>query len=70
MRNFYCAICDPHVLGPDVDNCNECEWDKGQEAKKFLQYLLACAQHSRSFDLGAHVPRIEQILGKQNLKSK
>jgi hypothetical protein len=33
-----------------------------EEAKQFLNYLLACAGHDAPFDLPAHVPRIKRIL--------
>ena len=39
------------------------------EAKAFLRYLLACATHSE-FDLKAHVPRIERILGYKKKENK
>jgi len=34
------------------------------EAEQFLRYLLACSHHAAVFDLPAHVPRIQRILGE------
>lgn len=41
--------------------------ERQYEQEQFLRYLIACAGHS-SFDLKAHVPRINRLLGNDESK--
>lgn len=41
--------------------------ERQYEQEQFLRYLIACAGHS-SFDLKAHVPRINRLLGDDKSK--
>ena len=48
------------AVGEDEE---EGELMSNHEAEQFLRYLLACSHHAAVFDLPAHVPRIQRILG-------
>lgn len=60
-REGLCATCTTAsqtfaLVEPDED-----------AAVQFLRYLLACSEH-KTFDLKAHVPRIQRILGISTLR--
>ena len=62
-------IAEPETPEDRDEAWNEISVQLGRqyEQEQFLRYLIACAGHS-SFDLKAHVPRINRLLGDDKSK--